>query len=291
MFRLLFKTRKQESGIGNQPFVLIILLSVLLVFPFNYSAAQEANNYSLIKIIPIKGSYLKMDNFGNSYVINDKNELHKFKTSGQFVQFYSVVGLGKIGFVDVSNAMKVLTYYPRYTTIKILDVTLSEKADMKLLGLGFDRVNALCLALDNNIWIYDEISFRLKKINDNLDIIQESEDLTTQVQMSVRPNFIMEKDNLLFMNDPEIGILVFDIYSTYIKTIPIKGLKEFQKLKDLLIYYHEGKLQSYHLKTFEFTEIPLPATTDTIIDVKVETEHMGILTQNELLLYKFFSLK
>jgi hypothetical protein len=255
------------------------------------SAAQQANNYSLIKIIPIKGTYLKIDNFGNTYVVNDKNELHKFKPNGEFVKFYNVVGIGKIGFVDVSNAMKVLAYYPRYTTIKILDVTLSDKASINLLNLGFDRVNAMCLALDNNIWIYDEIGFRLKKIDDNLNIKQQSEDLTTQLQLNVRPNFMLEKDNLLFVNDPEIGILVFDIYSTYIKTIPIKGLKEFQKLKDLLIYYHEGKLHSYHLKTLAFSEIPLPETTDNITDVKVETEHLAMLTENELLLYKFLSLK
>jgi hypothetical protein len=267
-------------------FSIFLIIIIFSIFQFSDSFAQSPN-YSLIKTIPFKGTYMKMDNFGSTYVVNEKNELHKFKANGDFVHFYSIVGIGKIGFVDVSNPRKVLTYYPRYTTIKILDVTLSDKGSVNLLNSGFDRVNALCLSLDNNIWIYDEITFRLKKLNDNLDIIRQSEDLTTLLQAPVKPNFILEKDNLLFVNDPEIGILVFDIYSTYIKTIPIKGLKEFQKLKDQIFYFHEGKMQSYHLKALQFSEIQLPEINDSIIDVKIQAEHLAILTQNELLLYSY----
>jgi hypothetical protein len=284
MFRLWYKGRgtRDEGRVKNHKLLWTIIYGLWTIAVF-----AQSPNYTLLKSIPIKGAYLKMDNFGNSYVVNEKNELHKFKPNGQFVQFYNIVGFGKIGFVDVSNPMKALVYYPRFTTIKILDVTLSDKGKVNLLAQGYDRVNALCLSLDNHIWIYDEITFRLKKLNDNLDIIRQSEDLTTLLQMPVRPNFIMEKDNLLFVNDPEIGILVFDIYSTFIKTIPIKGLKEFQKLGDLLIYFTDGKLQTYHLKALQFAEIMLPVTDSKVLDAKLSNDLLGILTENELLLYSY----
>lgn len=252
-----------------------------------FAENSVAQQFSLIKEIPIKGQYLKVDNLGNSYVVNHKNELHKFKPDGTPMQFYNAVRYGKIGSVDVSNPMKPLVYFPSYNTIRILDVTLSDKGKIALMDMGFDRVNAMCLALDNHIWIYDEITFRLKKINDRLEIIQQSENLTTLLQMPVKPEFVMEKDNLLMLSDPNIGILVFDIFTTYKKTIPIKGLKEFQKIKDVIYFFKEGTLQSFHTKTLQYNTIPLPIIDEEIIDVKIENNLLCVLTKSKLLLYGF----
>jgi hypothetical protein len=261
--------------------------TTLLLSTFFFPQRGFSQSFNLINEIEISGKYLKIDNLGNTYVVNDKNELRKFNIKGEPLQFYNAVRYGKIGSVDVSNPLKPLVYFPSYNTIRVLDVTLSDKGKIALMDMGFDRVNAMCLSLDNHIWIYDEITFRLKKINDRLEIIQQSENLSTLLQMPVRPDFIMEKDNLLLLNDPNIGILVFDIYTTYSKTIPIKDLKEFQKLKEVIYYFKEGKLQSFHTKTLQFNTIPLPETEDEIIDVKIENNLLGILTKSKLLLYGF----
>lgn len=279
----MFRWRCRKSSVISYQSSVLQAFIIILLFAQNSTAQQ----FSLINEIEIKGKYLKMDNLGNTYVVNDNNELRKFNIKGEPLQFYNAVRYGKIGSVDVSNPLKPLVYFPSYNTIRILDVTLSDKGKIALMDMGFDRVNAMCLSLDNHIWIYDEITFRLKKINDRLEIIQQSENLSTLLQMPVRPNFIMEKDNLLLMNDPNIGILVFDIYTTYTKTIPIKDLKEFQKIKEVIYYYKEGKLQSFHTKTLSFETILLPLVEDEIIDVKIENNLLGILTKNKLLLYGF----
>ncbi len=259
------------------------LLLLLLQFSFSASAQQ----YKLVKEIPVKGRYLKVDNFGNTYIVNHKNELHKFQSDGTALQFYGEIRFGKVGHIDVSNPMKPLVYFPSFNTIRILDVTLSDKGVVNLMELGFDRVNAMCLSLDNNIWIYDEITFRLKKINDKLEIINQSEDLTTLLQASVKPNFIIEKDNQLFVNDPDIGILVFDVYATYNKTIPIKDIKEFQKIKDFIYYYIGNQFFAFNMKTLDTAEIPLPEFIGELQSVKIENGLLSILTNTSLLIYSF----
>ncbi len=283
MFRWLCKKLSVPIAIGIT-YQLSVLLTVALLFFAENSVAQQ---FSLIKEIPIKGQYLKVDNLGNSYVVNHKNELQKFKPDGTPLQFFNAVTYGKIGSVDVSNPMKPLVYFPSYNTIRILDVTLSDKGKIALMDMGFDRVNAMCLSLDNHIWIYDEITFRLKKINERLEIIQQSENLSTLLQMPVKPEFVLEKDNLLMLSDSNIGILVFDIYATYNKTIPIKGLKEFQKIKDVIYFFKEGTLQSFHTKTLQYNTIPLPEIDEEIIDVKIENNLLCVLTKSRLLLYKY----
>lgn len=261
-----------------------IVFFTLLFLMFSPAYSQE---YLLVKEIQIEGKMLRVDNLGNTYVVTQRNELRKYDNKGAFQQFYNEFRFGKISHVDVSNPMKKVVYFSQYYTIRILDVTLSTKGLVSLLNMGFDKVTAVCQSLDNHLWIYDEISFQLKKISDKLTIIQESENLSTLLQLNILPNFILEKDNILMLNDPEEGILIFDVYTTYIKTIPIKGLNEFQKIKDFLYYYKDGKLNSFHMKTLEFKEIKIPEVNEEIVSVKIEVNLLSVLTKTKLYIYSY----
>ena len=114
----------------------------------------------------------------------------------------------------------------------------------------------------------------------------QSEDLSVLFGQSVRVNFLIEKDNFLYANDPDKGILVFDIYGTYYKTIPIKGLKDFQKIKDQLIYFHNNQLHNYNLNTFNEKIISLPEDGE-ISNVRIEKNILFLLRKNQLDLYAY----
>ena len=100
---------------------------------------------------------------------------------------------------------------------------------------------------------------------------------------AVNPDFMIEQNNKLFLNDSTKGIYVFDVYGTYNKTISIKGLTHFQINNDELIYFKGGKMKSYNLKTLEEAEINLP--TSDILDARTEKEKLYLLTQKSLDIY------
>jgi len=84
----------------------------------------------------------------------------------------------------------------------------------------------------------------------------------------------------LFMNDPETGILVFDQYGTFFKTIPIKSIKGFQIIDKQLYYFSDSSLYVYNLKTHEEEKIPLPEKNPISISLFRGVNKMKIFIQS-----------
>ncbi len=259
------------------------LIFALLLIPCYLSSQTPA--YKLVKTIPTTATILSSDKLGNCYVVNGKQELLKISPEGEMLSAYTNKSLGQISFVGTTNPLKILVYYVDYSTIITLDNTLSQTGRINLLELGSNKASAACVGLDNNIWIYDEVLYKLRKLDDRLNVLAETEDLNVLFSLPVRANFLLEKDNYLYLNDTSKGILVFDTYGTYYKTIPLKGLTDFQKVQEWLVYFQHGKLFSYHLLTFTTEEVNLPGSD--AINAVVEKDRLFILRKEQLDVYSY----
>lgn len=259
------------------------LIIILLLLPF--CIFSQPLSYKHIKTIPVIATFLSSDKLGNCYIVNDKHEVMKISRNGEILYNYTEKSLGRISFVGTTNPLKILIYYPDYSTIITVDNTLSQTGRINLFELGSNSVSAACVALDNNIWIYDEVLFKLRKFDDKFTIVAESEDLNVQLGFAVHAHYLYEKDNYLYLNDPDTGIFVFDAYGTFYKTIPLKGLNYFQKVQDQLVYFKDGKLWSYHLLTFATEEIALPE--GEAINAVIEKDRLFVLRKNQLDVYSY----
>ncbi|MDX2002929.1 MAG: hypothetical protein SFW35_10885 [Chitinophagales bacterium] len=247
------------------------------------------HDFTLIKeLTNVQGTKVFSDKFGCAYVATSKNALTKLCADSSRPKNYAMMRFGKITYADVSNPLKILVFYKDFATIVILDNTLSEQGLIDLRKTNILQPGAICLSLDNNIWVYDELEYRLKKLNTDNQVYRQSEDFTILFPEGARPNFMLETENQLFVNDPEHGIRVFDVFGAYSKTIPIKGLERFQIVRNQLFYFQNGQLFSYHLKTFDTKPVALPSTSQThLLDVNIQEGTMVCLYENALLLYAF----
>jgi len=257
---------------------------VLLLLPF--ILFSQPSEYGLIKSIPVKATLISPDRLGNLYVVTEKQELLKYNPAGVLIYRYNNIALGRISYIGTTNPLKILVYYPDFSTIITLDNTLSQTGRINLYELGSNKVSATCVALDNNYWIYDEVLFKLRKFDDKFNILAESDDLNAQLGSPVKANFLLEMDNFLYLNDTAMGILVFDAYATYYKTIPLKGLSTFQKVQEQLVYFRDGKLFSYHLLTFIISEIQLPEP-DAAVHAVIEKDRLFVLRKDRLDVYSY----
>jgi hypothetical protein len=55
----------------------------------------------------------------------------------------------------------------------------------------------------------------------------------------------------LYLNSPETGIYVFDIFGTFNKVISLKNLKAYQVSDDIVYYQRDSSFCSYNFKYFE----------------------------------------
>lgn len=248
---------------------------------------QSITDYKFISSFPCESRVFSTDRLSNAYVVKSKNKLVKIQPSGESTYNFELLKYGKIGQLDCSNTLNLLVFFPDYVSIVILDNTLSVQSELSLYNIGINQVSTMCLAYDNNIWVYDQVLLKLLKISQSMKIVAESEDFSSIFPYEVHPNFMLEQDNQIFLNDPEIGILVFDFYGTYKKTIPIKGLESFQYIKKQILYFKEQRFYSYDLATLKSREIPLPAYPEDLKNVRMEKERLYLLRKEKLDIYSF----
>jgi len=133
----------------------------------------------------------------------------------------------------------------------LLDRTLSAIKEIYLFDLNIFEVQAIGLSNDNQIWIYDPIEAQLKKINSEGDILFQSRHLKQATKNSLNINFLLERNNQLYLNDPSKGVFVFDNFGQLQQQLSITGIHHFQLLQEQLIYLKDGLIHYYNLETGE----------------------------------------
>jgi hypothetical protein len=192
-----------------------------------------------------------VDNFGNIYLSHD-SELKKYLANGKFFARYSNLQLGEISTVDVTNPLKILLYYKDLQQIIFLDNQLSINSEaVSLVNLGYEQTDLVCSSVNNSFWIYNKQNNELLRFNEASKQVAATGNLKQVLQTNLTPNFMMEHNGNLYLNCPETGIYMFDIFGTFIKIISIKNMQNFKVNETILYYQKDSSLCSYNYKLFE----------------------------------------
>ena len=244
-----------------------------------------SGDWHLIKKIPFNEvTAFTTDKLGNVYVVSE-NMLLQFDNNGLPVNHYSEKNLGRFASVDAVNPFKLLCFYPDYAQINILTSKLVLQSTIQLRGMGIEQPELICnSAVDYGIWIYDRQDFQLKKIDLNLKIFRESGNIPQIIGKEFNPVSILEANDYVLLSDPAIGILFFDLFGTYYKTLPVKNAYSMQAKDNDLYYASEGELRIYNFKTLADKKIELPVS-DSIIASRFEQNRLILMSGNELNFY------
>lgn len=185
---------------------------------------------------PESVDFFEIDKFENIYIVNG-NRLKKVDQLTANLTTYENDRYGNITSIDVTNPQKILVFYDLFDIVITLDNSLAETSNIDLKIFGYQDINAIAASNDNNIWLYDPVYFRLKKINNRGTVIAESLNLSGYYLDQVHPTSIKERGNKVYLNSPEDGILLFDNLGQFIKVLPLKDLTDFQVRKSNIIYH------------------------------------------------------
>ena len=220
--------------------------------------------YSLIcKIVMDGGNYIT-DNLQNVYVYSGSS-IKKYDSRGALLYSYSDKSYGKITSVDVTDPLKIMVFYKDFPEVIFLDNTLSLNGTaIGPSNLGFPFTTLACISHDNGAWLFDAQNLQLVHLDINLNVTQKTGSLMQLLGFPVNPNYLLEYNDYVYMNDTAQGILVFDTYGTYYKTIPIKGLSAFELRGDDLFYNTKNRIHTFHLKTITEDATPMPDSLATM---------------------------
>lgn len=208
--------------------------------------------------IKTKLDFFTADNIGNVYTVKE-DELIKFLPGGKLFARYSNLKLGAISSVDATNPLKLVLYYRDFQQIVFLDNQLSVNSEVvSLEKLGYEQADLVCASANNSFWIYNKQNSELVRFDENSKKISATGNLKQVLQSNLSPNFLMEHNGYLFLNCPETGIYVFDIFGAFSKVISLKNLRQFQVNETIIYYQKDSSFCSYNYKLFDEACMAIP---------------------------------
>ena len=217
-------------------------MKILLIFILLFTTTSDLK---LIKQFSANSEIVLTDAIGNIYAVNGNNvTMYNFEGLKNFS--YSNSFLGSIYSVDVLDPMRVLIFYKEFNKVIFLSNKLSEiSSAIELDNLGYSQISACCNSNLGGFWIFNAQQMQLVHLNSNLESDRKGTNIQSVLQNNDLPVYMLEQNDEIFVSAPKSGVLIFDKFGTYKKTIPLYQLNKFQVVGDKFIYLNNNKIFSY----------------------------------------------
>ncbi len=182
---------------------------------FLSASAQEDSSFRLIRTLSGDIAGFTVDNLDNVYLLNSRGQVKKINAAGDSVAVYNDVRkFGQASLIDVSNPLKLLLYYKNFATVVMLDRFLNTVNVVDLRRQHILQARAIGQSYDNKIWVYDEMENKLKKIDEDGKLLQETPDFRLLLGQAITPVKIFDENRYVYLYDPQKGAYVFDYFGS-----------------------------------------------------------------------------
>ena len=234
------------------------LLTLLGVGFFGHLIAQAPDSLRFQRAIPAIAAFVTSDNFSNTYLISSENAIVKYDTLGRQVATFTNNRLGQATFLDASNPLKILVWYPDFQTLVFLDRTLTEMGRLSFSGVGLYSVRCVAMAFDGNIWVFDDAISKALKMRLDGSVLLESPPLNVYFPHRFSATLIRDSGSAVYLNDPANGLCTLDQYANLENIYHTLRMTNFETAEGWLFYLEPERLCLQHQARLELLYIPLP---------------------------------
>ncbi|WP_299252029.1 hypothetical protein [uncultured Cytophaga sp.] len=263
----------------------LIFVCVLFVLSQNIFA-QVFKPLSSSKI-PGQIGCVSSDAYGFIYLTDHSGNIYKLDSLGKQFVLASPPRRGQITSIEATRNVNIFVFYSDYQVYYYYDRFLMQSQTLSFPSalVGFARIATP--SLDQNIWLVDDQDFSLKKLNSKYYTI----DINTPLDLIIDPevynmNCMREYQNLLFINDANSGILIFDNMGNYKTRIPVTGLTYFSFYGDNLVFVKDGCMHIMNIYTYKeqkYTNDLFKGASVAILTNK----RLHLIQGDTLLIYQF----
>jgi hypothetical protein len=155
--------------------------------------------------------------------------------------------------------MKILAFYKDYNKIIFLDNMIAPSGNaIDLSTIGFDQATLACTSHDNGFWIYNSLNFELVRMDPTIKSTNQSGNIAQLTGITIKPIALIETNNKVYLCDSTYGILIFDVFGTFIKTIPIPQIHDFQVENNIIYFIDHNGFGSFNTELLQKNQIELP---------------------------------
>jgi len=188
--------------------------------------------------------------------------VYKLSPKGDTIAIYSAKNHGIISQLDVSIPQKPLILFKESGRFLELDFTLTENTvSAMLFQKGIMRPQLLRHAFNNGgYWLYDAAKFELVNLDKNFNVNTKTGNLQLLTSLEdFAPSHLWIYNDNIYLADKKNGILVFDVFGTFIKKFHLNNFVEVMSLNNGFVFQNaEGIYFSSLAEQFKIEGISLP---------------------------------
>lgn len=262
---------------------------LILFLAFGILPAVSGQTDSLLNVLPpinYPVSTFAVGKLGELFIINTDNQLKKLDENGDSVGvFNQVTKYGKLSYVEAQNPWKTLLYYKNFSNIVLLDKYLNVINSINLRSKNILRAEAITISYDNQMWVFDEQEYKLKKIDDGGNILSETVDFRQLFDVAPTPKRIIDHDGFVYLYDPQAGLFIFDYYGSFKRKLPFKDWSDFAVIGKSIYGFDAKKIYKYTDPLPDLAEFALPEKLQNSTSIKISNFKLYILKNGRLGVY------
>ena len=165
----------------------------------------------------------------------------------------------EISKLDVTNPLRIIALSSTFNSLVFLDQTLTPiNNPIQLDQLNIPFVETFASSRDNNFWVFNEIDQNIVKIDQNARIKSTSQKINLLLVNNIKPIQMRERNNHLYLLDPNVGLLQFDFLGTYKYLFKeIKGEK-FEVIGNKVVFLNQNKIYVFDTILMELKKVKIP---------------------------------
>lgn len=231
-----------------------LLCAMMVAFSAPLVAQQQGGSWGVQGPINL----FTTDDLGNLYVLKGA-ELDLYDRQGKLIARNSFNRFGTISSISAYSSLKPVIFSKRQAQLAMLDNTLSVQGDaLDLSRSGRTGVSLVCAGVQNCFWFYDEREMAITRVGLDLQPLASSGRLDQTLGFSPQPTYMEEADGRLYVVVPDHGVLVFDLFASFMRTLPIQGVDRIQVYEKEVWYVQQGQLNRYDPRTLSDEVVPWP---------------------------------
>jgi hypothetical protein len=238
------------------------LLFILLLHGMSISAQKDSTALVLLDSIALPAAVDKVSNDRNGflYFSDISGNLYKLDASGKLLFTLSLSKKRRIDALEAWRNLNIFAYYANFQEYTWIDRFLSESPMLGIPQTVATFPKLVCPSGDQNLWVFDEATFRLMKYDTRFNTIVISTPLDLILkEESYQLSFMREYQNQLFISDVNSGILIFDNMGNFKNRLSFQGISYFSFWEDQLVWATDKQLIMHPLYSGEVKSLPLPA--------------------------------
>lgn len=250
--------------------------------------AQTDSSFALVRSFNGDIANVALDNLNNLYIISSTGQLKKFNSHGDSVGvFNGIRAYGMLSAIDVTNPLKPLLFYKDFSTVVVLDRLLANRAGLNLRRFNILQPTAIALSYDNNIWVFDQYDNKLKKLDENGNLLLETTDLRQVFDQSISPQKIFNDNGLVYLVDSAKGVFVFDNYGSFKRKIEAKDWRQIDVYNGKLVRLGNNEIIVYNPATFMEQSKKFPSRFTPYVHSFTVRNNLLTFSTDSLRIYKF----